>query len=165
MALRVRVPYWVTGGGSARLDGRTIDAFAGPGSYLLLDRTWRDGERLEVRLPMQLHAHPMPDDSSVQAVMYGPLVLVGRLGTAGITPENRRAEPTKPRMVPEFKDPSPPSTPGIRASSDDVASWVAPVAGKTLEFRTVGQPTSHTLVPLYRLFDERYVVYWNVDRA
>ena len=41
----------------------------------------------------------------VQAVMYGPLVLVGRLGTDGITAENRRAEPTKPRTVPEFKNP------------------------------------------------------------
>ncbi len=162
MALRVRVPYWVADGGSARLDGRPLGAFSSPGSYLVLDRTWRDGERLEVRLPMTLHTHPMPDDSSVRAVMYGPLVLAGRMGTEGITAENRRAEPTKPRTVPEFKDPAPPPAPQIRASSDDVTSWVAAVPGKTLEFQTTGQPSATTLVPLYRLFDERYVVYWNV---
>jgi DUF1680 family protein len=165
MAIRVRVPYWVAGGGSATLDGRPLDAFAGPSSYLVLDRTWRDGERLEVHLPMRLHVHAMPDDASVQAVMYGPLVLAGRMGTAGITPDNRRAEPTKPRTVPEFKDPAPPPAPLIRAASDDVASWVAPVAGRPLEFRTTGQTTALTLVPLYALFDERYVVYWNVTRA
>ena len=68
-------------------------------------------------LPMRLHAHAMPDDSSLQAVMYGPLVLVGRMGTEGITAENRRAEPTKPRTVPEFKDPAPPPAPQIRAAS------------------------------------------------
>jgi hypothetical protein len=130
-----------------------------------LDRTWRDGDRLEVRLPMRLHAHPMPDDGSVQAVLYGPLVLAGRMGTEGITPANRRAEPTKPRTVPEYKDPSPPAAPQIRASSDDITSWVAPVAGKTLEFTTKGQTSPMTLVPLYRLFDERYVVYWTVSRA
>jgi uncharacterized protein len=162
MALRVRVPYWVAGGGSVKLNGRPLDAFAGPSSYLVVDRTWRDGDRLEVRLPMALHAHAMPDDSSVQAVMYGPLVLVGRLGTDGITAANLRAEPTKPRMVPEFKDPAPPPVPGIRATSDNVASWVRAVPGRTLEFRTVGQTTEHTLVPLYRVFDERYVVYWSV---
>jgi DUF1680 family protein len=162
MALRVRVPYWVAGGGSAKLDGRTLDAFASPGSYLVLDRVWRGGERLEVKLPMRLHAHAMPDDSSVQAVMYGPLVLAGRMGTAGITNENRRAEPTKPRTVPEFKDPAPPPTPEIRAASDDVTSWVEAVPGKNLEFRTKGQPSSMALAPLYRVFDERYVVYWNV---
>ena len=99
MPLRVRVPYWVADGGSAKLNGRPLDAFAAPGSYLVLDRVWRDGDRLEVRLPMALHAHAMPDDSSVQAVMFGPLVLAGRLGTDGITAENRRAEPTKPRRT------------------------------------------------------------------
>ena len=112
---------------------------------------------------MALHAHAMPDDSSVQAVMYGPLVLAGRLGTDGITAANLRAEPTKPRTVPEFKDPAPPPVPGIRAASDNVASWVRAMPGRTLEFRTVGQTTEHTLVPLYRVFDERYVVYWNVS--
>jgi len=166
MVLRVRVPYWVAEGGSAKLNGRLLDAFAGPGSYLVLDRTWRDGDRLDVHLPMQLHAHPMPDDSSLQAVMYGPLVLVGRMGTEGITADNRRAEPTKPRTVPEFKNPAPPPAPFIRAAAaDNVASWVAPVPGRALEFRTVMQPTSLTLVPLYRLFDERYVVYWKVSQA
>lgn len=165
MTLRVRVPYWVADGGSATLNGQPLGAFAGPASYLVLDRTWRDGDRLDVRLPMRLHAHPMPDDHSIQAVMYGPLVLVGRMGTEGITPENRRAEPTKPRTVPEFKNPALPSAPFVRAISDDVTSWVAAVPGRTLEFRTVSQPTPITLVPLYRLFDERYVIYWNVSRA
>ena len=165
MTLRVRVPYWVSEGGWVKLDGRQLDAFAGPGSYIVLDRTWRDGERLELRLPMRLHGHAMPDDSSVQAVMYGPLVLVGRMGTEGITAENRRAEPTKPRTVPEFKDPAPPPAPRIRGALDDVTSGVTPVAGKALEFTTKGQPTAMTLVPLYRLFDERYVVYWTVSRA
>ena len=165
MTLRVRVPYWAGEGGWVKPDGRRLDAFAGPGSYVVLDRTWRDGERLELRAPMRLHVHAMPDDSSVQAVMYGPLVLVGRMGTVGITAENRRAEPTKPRTVPEFKDPAPPPAPQIRAAPGDVTSWVTLVAGKPLEFATKGQPTSMTLVPLYRLFDERYVVYWNVTRS
>jgi uncharacterized protein len=165
MPLRVRVPYWVADGGSAKLNGRPLDAFAAPGSYLVLDRVWRDGDRLEVRLPMALHAHAMPDDSSVQAVMFGPLVLAGRLGADGITAENRRAEPTKPRTVPEFRNPAPPATPTIRSDSDAVTSWVRQQAGRTLEFRTVGQTTQHTLVPLYRIFDERYVVFWNVTRS
>jgi len=163
MTLRVRVPYWVGEGGWVKLDGRQLDAFAGPGSYVVLDRTWRDGERLEVRVPMRLHVHAMPDDSSLQAVMYGPLVLVGRMGTEGITAENRRAEPTKPRTVPEFKDPAPPPAPQIRAASGDVTSWVAPVPGKSLEFTTKGQPTTMAMAPLYRVFDERYVVYWAVS--
>ena len=52
----------------------------------------------------------------------------------------------------------------IRAATDDVRSWVAPVIGKTLEFRTIGQPKCYPLVSLYRLSYERYVMYWNVAR-
>src|SRR6185312_9207611 len=107
-AMRVRVPYWVGRAGSATLNGRRLDAFAGPSSYLVVDRTWKDGDRLEMALPMGLHADPTPDNPAVQALMYGPLVLAGRLGTAGLTPDVLRAEPTKPRTVPEYKaDPVP----------------------------------------------------------
>src|SRR5205807_9754281 len=118
MPLRIRVPYWATTGGRAALNGRALDAFATPGSYLVLDRTWKDGDQVEVTLPMRLHAHSMPDDRSVQAIMYGPLVLAGRLGTAGLTPENLRAEPTKPRTVPEFKG-EPIAAPSFATKSDD----------------------------------------------
>ena len=45
----------------------------------------------------------MPDDPTLLAAMHGPLVLAGRLGTEGLTPDILRAEPTKPRMVPEYK--------------------------------------------------------------
>jgi hypothetical protein len=67
--------------------------------------------------------------------------------------------------VPEFKDAAPPPTPSIRAAGEDVSSWVARVVGRTLEFRTIGQASELTLVPLYKLFDERYVIFWNVVRA
>jgi hypothetical protein len=114
---------------------------------------------------MRLHVAAMPDDRSLQAVMYGPLVLAGKLGTAGLTAENLRAEPTKPRTVPEYKS-DPVAAPAIRARSlDDPASWLAPVAGRELQFRTVGQHTELTLVPLNEIFDERYAVYWKVEKT
>jgi DUF1680 family protein len=152
------VPYW-TIGGSASLNGKQLEGFATPSSYFVLDRTWRDGDRVELRLPMRLHAAPMPDDPTVQAVMYGPIVLAGKLGTAGLTAETLRAEPTKPRTVPEYKS-EPVAAPVIRASSSDPASWLK--ASGPLEFHTVGQQNELTLVPLNRIFDERYAVYWKV---
>ncbi|MGH8185041.1 MAG: beta-L-arabinofuranosidase domain-containing protein, partial [Steroidobacteraceae bacterium] len=161
--LRIRVPYWASGG-SASLNGKRLDGFATPASYFVLDRTWRDGDRLEVRLPMRLHAAPMPDDPNVQAVMYGPLVLAAKLGKAGLGAETLRAEPTKPRTVPEYKS-DPIAAPTIRSRSHDPATWLAAVPGRALEFRTVDQPTQLTLVPLNEVFDERYAVYWKIDSA
>src|SRR5262249_35597998 len=63
LELRVRVPWWTARGGSARLNGKALDGFAAPGGYLVLDRTWRDGDRLEVSLPMALSTSAMPDDA------------------------------------------------------------------------------------------------------
>ena len=162
-AMRVRVPYWVGRAGSATLNGRRLDAFAGPSSYLVVDRTWKDGDRLEMALPMGLHADPTPDNPAVQALMYGPLVLAGRLGTAGLTPDVLRAEPTKPRTVPEYKA-DPVAAPSFTASAADPSAWIRKrsAAGAPLEFRTVGQATDVTLVALNTVIDERYAVYWNV---
>jgi len=49
--------------------------------------------------------------------------------------------------------------------SDDPATWIEPVSGRPLEFRTIGQAENVTLVPFYRLFDERYAIYWKVTRS
>ena len=165
MALRVRVPYWATRGGSAKLNGQPLTAFAGPASWLVVDRVWANGDTLEVTLPMSLHVHPMPDDHRLQAVMYGPLVLVARMGTVGLGDDTLRAVPTAPRTVPEYKEIPELRAAPIKAPSDDPASWLEPVPGKPLEFRTVGQKTPMTFVPLLSIFDERYAVYMRVERA
>jgi DUF1680 family protein len=163
MVLRVRVPQW-TAGGSAHLNGTILTEPVSPGRYFALDRRWRDGDLLIIRLPMRLHAVPMPDDPSLQAVMYGPLVLAGRLGNAGLDAPHLRAEPTRPRMVPEYRLP-PVSAPAITAAALDPASWLEPLAGRPLTFRTTGQAQPVTLEPLNTIFDERYAVYWRVRES
>jgi hypothetical protein len=160
MALRIRIPAWATGS-SATVNGHRVAGFGKAGSYFVLDRTWHDGDRVELDLPMALHASPMPDDGGLVAAMYGPLVLVGRLGQEGLTPETIRAEPTKPRMVPEYQL-SAVAAPEITSASVDPAQWLEPVAGTPLEFRTKGQATPITFSPFYQVLEERYGVYWRV---
>jgi len=159
-ALHVRVPYW-TEGASISLNGKRVPGSVPSGGYFKLERPWSEGDVLSVRLPMQLHAAPMPDDASVVAVMYGPLVLAARLGATGLTPDNLRAAPTLPRKVPEFVG-EPIGVAPIVARSREPSSWLRPVAGRALEFSTVGQKNDLTLVPLNRIFDERYAVYFNM---
>ncbi len=163
MALRIRVPYWATKGATVHVNGQPVKTSAAPRSYAVITRTWKDGDKVEFSAPMSLHVAAMPDDPTLQAVMYGPLVLAGKLGA-----EPTRAEATKPRMTPDF-DLSPVTKPvavaPIKASSDDVTSWVKPVPGTPLQFTTVGQATPVTLAPFNSMYDERYVVYWKVVRA
>lgn len=160
-ALRVRVPYWAVGQNGATLNGKPLEGFAAPGGYYVLDRTWKDGDTLAIRLPMSLHAHPMPDDPSIRAYMYGPQVLAGRLGTEGLTPATLRAEPTKPRTVPGYSL-EPVAAPAFKAAGDDLG-WIKPGAAPGT-FRTSGQERDVDLVPFNTLFDERYAIYWKVTR-
>lgn len=162
-ALRVRVPGWAAGG-HATLNGRRLESFAAPGSYLVVERRWQDGDRLEVTLPMTLRAEPLPDAPARHALCFGPLVLVGRLGTEGLTPQSLRAEPTAPRTVPEYRLPSVPA-PTLVGKADALGTWIRPVAGRPLTFTTSGQPIDLELVPFYRSLDERYAVYWTIAEA
>ena len=106
---------------------------------------------------MSLSTAPMPDDPTLQAILYGPLVLAARMGKAGLGPDNLRAGPTRPRTVPEYHGDGLP-TPVLTGA----APWVRPGAPGSLTFQTTGPGERRELVPLHRLFDERYAVYFRV---
>jgi DUF1680 family protein len=154
LAISVRIPYW-TQGGSVKINGATLPAFASPGSYLSLNRVWKTGDRIELNLPMGLHIDRMPDDETVQAVMYGPLVLAGRFDTV-----------SKDLLYGEYeaKNNPPAKVPDIVADPDQPTAWVEPDPKRALAFRAVGQSQSLTLVPLYQVIQERYAVYWKVNK-
>ena len=159
LAIRIRVPGWCATG-SASLNGTPVPGFATPSSYFVIDRVWRTGDRIDVQLPMTLRAEAMPDDPAIQAVLYGPVVLAARLGTEDLGPHNLRAPPTPPRMVPEFPTKGV-AVPGI-IGTENPASWLEPVPGEYLKFRTRSPNLPLQLVPLHRLYDERYAVYFTV---
>ena len=85
LALRVRIPGWLQSAPTVKLNGRALEAAAEPGSYLTLNRTWKGGDRIDVALPMYLHAESLADEPQTQAFLYGPLVLAGDLGGEGVT--------------------------------------------------------------------------------
>jgi len=155
LQLRIRVPSWVERGGAATLNGKPLDGFAAPGGYFVIDRTWHDGDRVDVALPMGLSLCPMPDDPGLQAILYGPLVLAARMGTAGLGPDTLRAEPTRPRTVPEYKRDGL-AMPALTGR----APWVRRADQTSLRFATVGSGAPRELVPLYQVLDERYAVYF-----
>ncbi|MBK7251764.1 MAG: glycoside hydrolase family 127 protein [Gammaproteobacteria bacterium] len=163
LALRIRVPAW-SKGGQATLNGRLIEGFAEPGGYFRVQRIWRDGDRIEVALPMSLHVHRMRDDATVQAIMYGPLVLAGRLGTAGLTSDKIRASPARPFKPPEYTLDAL-AAPSLTVPSDDPSTWIERVPGRSLAFRTRNLKQNVSFAPLYQVIDERYATYWKVTGA
>ncbi|HUT31047.1 MAG TPA: beta-L-arabinofuranosidase domain-containing protein [Sedimentisphaerales bacterium] len=159
MALRIRVPYWARRGLMVSINGRQQRMRRKPGSYLTLERTWKDGDKVTVEMPMSLHLCPMPDDLTLVAVMYGPLVLAGELGTDGLDPKTQYSENQG-----VLRNISVPPAPTFVADIQSPEGWIKPVEGRTLTFETVGagRPANVTLVPYYRLFRQRYAIYWRV---
>lgn len=78
--LAIRIPAWA-GLAMLTLDGKPVAATR-QGGYAHVARRWRAGERLELSLPMDLRAEPIPGDPTTVAFLSGPLVLAADLGPA-----------------------------------------------------------------------------------
>jgi DUF1680 family protein len=152
--LKLRIPYWAKGG-SVKVNGRSIPAFADPSSYLVLRGPWKNGDRIELSLPMHLHAAPMPDKENLQAAMYGPLVLAARFET------EPREKWYRHFAAQEKQEPKP--TLQFKGKLDDPASWLEPADGK-LAFRAASQNLAATFVPLSSIVHEPYSVYHEIQK-
>jgi DUF1680 family protein len=150
--LKLRIPYWAKNG-SVKVNGHPLPAFADPSSYLVLRGPWKNGDRIELSLPMQLHTAPMPDKESLQAAMYGPLVLAARFE------EEPREKWYRHFRAEEKQEPLP--TLQFKGKLDDPATWLEPAGGK-LTFRAGSQNQATTFVPLSNIVHERYSVYHEI---
>ena len=164
-SLKVRIPYWAENV-SFSINGKPFQPHEklAPSSYAKIDRTWKDGDRVDVQLPMRLHLQAIPDDANLAAIMYGPLVLAGELGTQDLDPKRLYS-------VDKFLHGGFPSiaVPELAGDRHALEKWIQPVrdADKPLAFRTVnaGRPNDVILSPFYRLFDQRYCIYWHLPAA
>ena len=154
--LKLRIPGWTGGGAVARLNGQPLPK-PQPGSYLTLARTWKDGDCLELTLPMSLRMEPLPGDSATAAICYGPLVLAGGLGVEGLTEAMQHTSSYLPSGRPV-------AVPALIAAGDPVETLIKPLPGKRLTFQVEAEDRQLLLSPFYRLFDQRYAVYWHIYR-
>ncbi len=153
--LKLRVPYWAKTGG-VKINGQTVPAFADPGSYLAIRGPWKNGDRIELSLPMHLHSAPMPDKESLQAVMYGPLVMSARF-------EEEARDKWYRHFTADEKQEAALNL-QLKGKPHDPSSWLEP-SGNKLAFHTVGQTRSTTFVPLSSIVHERYAVYHQVKES
>ncbi len=158
-ALQVRYPAWAQSGMKVTINGKMQIFSANPESYVGFDRTWKNGDRVEIQLPMSLRVESMPDDSSVIALLYGPIVLAGDFGHEGIDSTLQYG-----RYTPNLRKLKPMTIPSFVCSRSQLLASIKPVSGESLTFRTrgVGKPEDVTLVPFYKMFKDRYTVYWNL---
>jgi DUF1680 family protein len=152
--IRLRVPEWAGSSAAVKINGKSIDGMASAGSYVTLSRVWKNGDRIEMTMPMRLRVETMPDNRKLQAFVYGPLVLAGDLGSDGLTQELLIGS-----NVPQIRKAPAIEIPTFRG---DPMTFIKPGDGP-LAFRTSGQKRDVSLMPINGIFGKRYSVYWQVS--
>ena len=160
--VKFRVPEWAdVSQMTLTVNGekQTVNASDG---YVQLQRTWQNGDKVKLSLPMSLRAVRLPDGSPNYSFLYGPVVLASRMGKqdqAGLFADDSRGGHIAGGPQWSLQD-----MPVLVGDTADVLSHIRKVDGKPLTFQLTGLYPSRyegmTLEPFNRLYECRYMVYW-----
>ncbi|WPU91891.1 glycoside hydrolase family 127 protein [Mucilaginibacter sabulilitoris] len=164
--INIRYPHWVKPGAlQIKINGAKVAVDTQPGTYVKLNRAWKKGDEIEVRLPMGLSTEALPDSSGYVAFLHGPIVLAAKTGTSDL--DNLIGDSdqfggfrARGKMYPLD------SAPVLAANDPDLTKYLKPVNGKDQTFTAPDliSPASYKnleLIPFYKLHDARYMIYWH----
>ena len=163
LTFKIRYPAWCHRL-EIKVNGRALEIAQQSGSYVAIERVWRNRDIVEVKLPMALRVERLPGRSDVVAFVYGPIVLAGRLGRKGLSPGadiiiNERTTGDVLRADLEV--------PKLRGNVEEMLRKVKRATDGSLSFQTsgIGDPNDVTLIPYFRVAHERYTIYWETTEG
>lgn len=157
--MKLRYPSW-SGKAVVKVNGKKV-ATGKAGSYITIARNWKDGDKVEATFPMSVHAETAHGDASRVALLYGPVVLAGELGTEGMQSPAPFSDPKKYNDYYTYNYNIPDGQPTSLAIDLKNPARSLQKTGEPLVFKTAG---GVTVSPLYDLHRQRYVVYWNNEK-
>lgn len=157
--MKLRYPSW-SGKAVVKVNGKKV-ATGKAGSYITIARNWKDGDRVEATFPMSIHAETAHGDASRVALLYGPVVLAGELGTDGMQSPAPFSDPKKYNDYYTYNYNIPAGLPISLAIDLKNPASSLQKTGEALVFKAAN---GVTVSPLYDLHRQRYVVYWNNEK-
>lgn len=166
--LMLRYPEWVAAGAlKVYVNGKLQELEATPGSYIALERKWKNGDRVKMEMPMHLSFEEIPDESGYVSVKYGPLVLAAVTGDEDqkgmFADDSRGGHIANGPFLPLTKAPT-----FVAKAGESMLDQIKPIAGKPLQF-TASQllyPEAYTdlvLQPFYKIHEKRYTIYFKTE--
>lgn len=162
--LLVRHPFWVAAKDFVvKCNGRKINTVSPSSSYMAINREWKNGDKVEVSLPMKTHTEQLPNVPQYIAIMHGPIVLGAKTGTENldglVADDNRWGHIAHGKLLPVSK------APVIVGERAHIATKLIPVKGKPLHFTTKNlfnnqEYSNLELRPFFQIHDARYMMYW-----
>jgi len=165
--LNIRHPAWVSEGDFAiKVNERSVAVKSTPSSYAAIRREWKNGDRIEVSLPMRTTIERLPDGSDWVAILHGPIVLACPDGTNNMDGQfadgGRMAHVAHGPMVPLDR------VPALLSTEEELPGYIVPdPAAGPLNFRIKDvieptEPEGLPLVPFFSLHERRYQIYWEL---
>jgi hypothetical protein len=136
-AVMIRIPGWLRQEPEIRVNGRRVTATAAPGTFAALRRTWKRGDRIELRLPQAFRTEPIDGSHpGTVALMRGPLMYCALdFGGSGATAPGRPLSPLTDAPL-------------------------RPVAGAHQTYAQTNGVQQTIFVPFYSVENESYDVYF-----
>ena len=95
--VHVRIPGWTTSDAVLSVNGNRVSEPVQPGTFAAIRRTWKDGDRVELELPMPLRLEAVDaNHPDLVALVRGPLVL---FAVADVQPGFDKAELLRARLA------------------------------------------------------------------
>ncbi|MGQ1947539.1 beta-L-arabinofuranosidase domain-containing protein [Geofilum sp. OHC36d9] len=138
----IRQPKWLSNDMIVSVNGKKQHFKEAKHGFLLMKRTWKKGDRIEITLPMSFTTMAAPDRSSCKTFFYGPILMAAELD------DNRDPLDSDPVVI---------------SDDEDYAEKIFPVDKKKLLFISKGLTASHELhlKPLFSISDKDYALYLN----
>lgn len=165
--LLIRYPGWVSSNEmEVNYNGTNYASNASPSSYIEIEQTWKDGDVIEIKLPMKVTLEEMPNVSNFVSIMRGPILLGAKTSTEGlvglVADDHRWAHIAHGPLVSLFDTPA---LIGERSEIQSKLEAMKPVSGKPLSFTVSGlfndaKYDDLVLEPFYNIHDSRYMMYW-----
>jgi DUF1680 family protein len=159
-ALHLRVPGWLDGSPQVAVNGAAQPVAAKPGSFLTLNRVWRDGDIITLHLPLALRVRPSRDDPAMVSFFYGPVILAGELGREGMPASDVGGH------LDHSTAPAWPVPVLVSATPQQAVGLLTPVAGEPLRFQArLTYPADRReaivrLAPFHQVHHQRFALYW-----
>lgn len=167
LTLYLRHPEWVkTRQLTVKVNGQPVAVESTPSSYAAVRRLWKQGDVVEVQLPMHTRAERLPDGSDWVALLHGPIVLASPTGTKDLPGSfadgARMGHVANGPMVPLDE------VPVFFATDQELPRHVVrDPSGKPLHFRvkdvvSPDSPGGISLKPFLSLHEQRYQMYFEL---
>ena len=163
--LKLRAPEWAKASEiTISVNDKNANVPVDAEGYFTINKQWKKGDVIEMKMPMHLSAEQLPDKSDYFAFKYGPIVLAATYGTENqdgmFADDSRGGHIAHGQQIPLNEIPT------ILGNSDALLNHLETVNGEDLTFKLKGLYPQNKfaegmkLVPFYKIHEQRYIIYF-----